>query len=97
MMQLMYENMRVRVETVVKSGIISHDYINSKQELEAFIRWTDGFTSQNHPAVIQVYYITGTLVKKIYIWVIHIVAIDHLTKEKRRPLMEAKDFNLVLI
>ncbi|RVX04163.1 Cellulose synthase-like protein G1 [Vitis vinifera] len=54
MMQLMYENMRVRVETVVKSGIISHDYINSKQELEAFSRWTDGFTSQNHPAVIQV-------------------------------------------
>ncbi|XP_059598561.1 cellulose synthase-like protein G3 [Vitis vinifera] len=50
----MYENMRVRVETVVKSGIISHDYINSKQELEAFSRWTDGFTSQNHPAVIQV-------------------------------------------
>ncbi|KAL6313225.1 hypothetical protein AAG906_018691 [Vitis piasezkii] len=52
--QLMYENMRVRVETAVKSGIISHDYINSKQELEAFSRWTDGFTSQNHPAVIQV-------------------------------------------
>ncbi|RVW91580.1 Cellulose synthase-like protein G1 [Vitis vinifera] len=52
--KLMYENMRVRVETAVKSGIISHDYINSKQELEAFIRWTDGFTSQNHPAVIQV-------------------------------------------
>ncbi|RVW43175.1 Cellulose synthase-like protein G2 [Vitis vinifera] len=51
--KLMYENMRVRVETVVKSGIISHDYINSKQELEAFSRWTDGFTSQNHPAVIQ--------------------------------------------
>ena len=25
------------------------------------------------------------------------MAIDHLTKEKRRPLMEAKDFNLVLI
>ncbi|XP_034673224.1 cellulose synthase-like protein G3 [Vitis riparia] len=52
--KLMYENMRVRVETAVKSGIISHDYINSKQELEAFSRWTDGFTSQNHPAVIQV-------------------------------------------
>ena len=62
MMQLMYEKMRVRVETAVKSGIISHDYINSKQELEAFSRWTDGFTSQNHPAVIQVYYINGTLI-----------------------------------
>ncbi|KAJ9706243.1 hypothetical protein PVL29_001669 [Vitis rotundifolia] len=65
MMQLMYDNMRVRVETVVKSGRI----INSEQELEAFSRWTDGFTSQNHPAVIQVYYITGTFVKK-NIWVL---------------------------
>ena len=54
-MQLMYENMKVRVETVVRRGTISHDYITSKQEFEAFSRWSDGFTSQNHPPVIQVY------------------------------------------
>ncbi|RVW91587.1 Cellulose synthase-like protein G3 [Vitis vinifera] len=47
------ETDQIKGETAVKSGIISHDYMNSKQELEAFSRWTDGFTSQNHPAVIQ--------------------------------------------
>ncbi|KAJ9706247.1 hypothetical protein PVL29_001671 [Vitis rotundifolia] len=50
----MYERMRDRVENVVKRGSISHDYIPDQREIEAFSRWTDEFTPQNHPPVIQV-------------------------------------------
>ena len=55
-MQMMYESMRVRVENVVKRGSISHEYYITKEgESEALSRWTDGFTPQNHPPVVQVY------------------------------------------
>ncbi|KAL6313231.1 hypothetical protein AAG906_018697 [Vitis piasezkii] len=47
-------SMRVRVENVVKRGSISHDYITKEGESEALSRWTDGFTPQNHPPVVQV-------------------------------------------
>ncbi|KAL6349098.1 hypothetical protein AAG906_033754 [Vitis piasezkii] len=50
----MYERMRDRVENVVKRGSISHDYIPNQREIEALSRWTDEFTPQNHPPVIQV-------------------------------------------
>ncbi|XP_034702174.1 cellulose synthase-like protein G3 [Vitis riparia] len=50
----MYERMRDRVENVVKRGSISNDYIPDQREIEAFSRWTDEFTPQNHPPVIQV-------------------------------------------
>ncbi|KAL6349431.1 hypothetical protein AAG906_034088 [Vitis piasezkii] len=50
----MYESMRVRVENVIKRGSISHDYITKQGESEALSRWTDGFTPQNHPPVVQV-------------------------------------------
>ncbi|KAJ9706256.1 hypothetical protein PVL29_001674 [Vitis rotundifolia] len=50
----MYESMRVRVENVIKRGSISHDYITKQGESEALSRWTDGFTPQNHPSVVQV-------------------------------------------
>ncbi|CBI34522.3 unnamed protein product, partial [Vitis vinifera] len=52
--KMMYESMRVRVENVVKRGSISHDYITKEGESEALSRWTDGFTPQNHPPVVQV-------------------------------------------
>ncbi|XP_034711699.1 cellulose synthase-like protein G3 [Vitis riparia] len=50
----MYERMRDRVENVVKRGSISHHYIPNQREIEALSRWTDEFTPQNHPPVIQV-------------------------------------------
>ncbi|KAL6313226.1 hypothetical protein AAG906_018692 [Vitis piasezkii] len=50
----MYESMRVRVENVIKRGSISHDYITKQGESEALSSWTDGFTPQNHPPVVQV-------------------------------------------
>ena len=62
MLQMMYENMRVRVENVVQEGTISRDYMTNEGESEAFSRWTDEFTPQNHPPVVQVYYINGTLI-----------------------------------
>ncbi|XP_034711718.1 cellulose synthase-like protein G3 isoform X2 [Vitis riparia] len=52
--KMMYENMRDRVEKAVQKGSICHDYITNEGEGEAFSRWTDGFTPQNHPPVIQV-------------------------------------------
>ena len=54
-MQTMYESMRVRVENVIKRGSISHDYITKQGESEALSSWTDGFTTQNHPPVVQVH------------------------------------------
>lgn len=63
MMQLIYENMRIKVETVVKNGRISHDYINNEKEFQAFSNWADGFTPRNHPPVIQVYYNNDNFVK----------------------------------
>ncbi|OMO79812.1 Cellulose synthase [Corchorus capsularis] len=50
----MYENMKVKVENVVDRGEISEEYITNDEEREAFNKWTDGFTSIDHPAVIQV-------------------------------------------
>ncbi|RVW19648.1 Cellulose synthase-like protein G3 [Vitis vinifera] len=52
--KMMYENMRVRVENVVQEGTISRDYMTNEGESEAFSRWTDEFTPQNHPPVVQV-------------------------------------------
>ncbi|KAL6349385.1 hypothetical protein AAG906_034042 [Vitis piasezkii] len=52
--KMMYENMRVRVENVVQEGTISRDYMTDEGESEAFSRWTDEFTPQNHPPVVQV-------------------------------------------
>ena len=59
MMQSIYERMRDRVENVVKRGSISNDYIPDQREIEAFSRWTDEFTPQNHPPVIQVCVLNG--------------------------------------
>ena len=56
-LQMMYENMRDRVEKAVQKGSICYDYLTNEGEGEAFSRWTDGFTPQNHPPVIQVSFI----------------------------------------
>ena len=53
-LQMMYQNMRDRMENVVHKRSICHDYITNGGEGEAFNRWTNGFTPQNQPSVIQV-------------------------------------------
>ncbi|KAK8618080.1 hypothetical protein V6N13_115955 [Hibiscus sabdariffa] len=50
----MYENMKARVENVLNKGEVSENYINNDEEREVFSKWKAGFTSQDHPAVIQV-------------------------------------------
>ncbi|TXG50719.1 hypothetical protein EZV62_023243 [Acer yangbiense] len=52
--KMMYKSMKVRVEHVVETGKVSDEYITSDQEREAFHKWTDRFTHQDHPTVIQV-------------------------------------------
>ncbi|KAK4843413.1 hypothetical protein QYF36_007762 [Acer negundo] len=52
--KMMYESMKMRVEHVVETGKVSDEYITSDQECEAFHKWTDRFTRQDHPTVIQV-------------------------------------------
>ncbi|KAK4844819.1 hypothetical protein QYF36_024757 [Acer negundo] len=52
--KMMYESLKVRVGHVVETGKVSDEYITSDQEHEAFDKWTDRFTRQDHPTVIQV-------------------------------------------
>ena len=59
---MMYERMRARVENVVKRGSILPDYITNEAESEAFSRWTDGFTPRDHPAVVQVCFVSLVLI-----------------------------------
>lgn len=53
----MYESMKGRVETVVERGKVEDEYITCDEERQVFSKWTDQFTRQNHPTVIQVYII----------------------------------------
>ncbi|KAH7862201.1 hypothetical protein Vadar_001376 [Vaccinium darrowii] len=53
-MKVMYESMKERVENVVDTGKVTDDYITNEQERQAFNKWTEGFTRQDHPTVIQV-------------------------------------------
>ncbi|XAR55156.1 Cellulose synthase (UDP-forming) [Bertholletia excelsa] len=52
--KLMYESMKAKVEEVVERGKVSNDCISNKEGGETFSKWTEGFTRQNHPTVIQV-------------------------------------------
>lgn len=54
-MQLLYENMKIRVENVVDKGSVNgSDYnITDEDEVGVFNKWTDRFTSQDHPSIIQ--------------------------------------------
>ncbi|KAJ0104749.1 hypothetical protein Patl1_17489 [Pistacia atlantica] len=51
----LYESMKSRVEHVVETGNVSDEYVSGDEEREAFSKWTDGFTRQDHPTVIQVF------------------------------------------
>ena len=50
----MYESMKMRVEKVVERGSVPSEYITDEQQNQAFSKWTAGFTSQDHPTVLQV-------------------------------------------
>ncbi|XP_021279038.1 cellulose synthase-like protein G3 isoform X1 [Herrania umbratica] len=52
--KIMYESMKVRVEHVVETGKVGEEYITSDHDRHALSKWTDEFTRQNHPTVIQV-------------------------------------------
>nr|TKR79071.1 hypothetical protein D5086_0000276410 [Populus alba] len=51
---IIYESMKVKVERVLERGEVDDENITSGQEREAFNKWADSFTRQDHPAVIQV-------------------------------------------
>nr|GEY99982.1 cellulose synthase-like protein G3 [Tanacetum cinerariifolium] len=49
----MYESMKLRVEAMVKSGVISLDRGMDSELTDAFSKWTPNFTHSQHPTVIQ--------------------------------------------
>ncbi|XP_071918402.1 cellulose synthase-like protein G3 [Coffea arabica] len=52
--KMMYEKMKLRVESAAAKGEIADEYISSEQERTAFSKWTPGFTRHQHPSVVQV-------------------------------------------
>ncbi|GJQ92894.1 cellulose synthase-like protein G3 [Tanacetum coccineum] len=52
--QVMYENMKSRIETVVQSGDVSLDEIAESDFRDAFKKWTPDFTRRQHPTVIEI-------------------------------------------
>ncbi|XP_031400686.1 cellulose synthase-like protein G3 isoform X3 [Punica granatum] len=53
-MQVMYEGMKVKIENVVAKGEVGEEFIAGDKERQALSQWTDTFTRQSHPPVIQV-------------------------------------------
>ncbi|XP_073122820.1 cellulose synthase-like protein G3 [Henckelia pumila] len=54
--QIMYEDMKSRVEKVVERGFVDDE---CKISVEAFGKWTQGFTTKDHPAIVQVLSVSG--------------------------------------
>ncbi|XP_011022475.1 PREDICTED: cellulose synthase-like protein G3 [Populus euphratica] len=53
--EVMYKSMKAKVENAVEKGEVDDQYITGlDQQQEIFNKWTDNFTRQDHPAVIQV-------------------------------------------
>ncbi|KAL2516680.1 Cellulose synthase-like protein G3 [Abeliophyllum distichum] len=53
--KMKYDNMKTRVESVVEKGKVSDEYISNEKQLQVLSQyWTQDFTRQNHPSVIQV-------------------------------------------
>ncbi|KAB2620742.1 cellulose synthase-like protein G3 [Pyrus ussuriensis x Pyrus communis] len=52
--KIMYQGMKVKVNNVIERGKVDQEYLTGEREIQAFSKWTDGFTRQDHPAVIQV-------------------------------------------
>ncbi|OVA08231.1 Cellulose synthase [Macleaya cordata] len=54
-LKMIYESMKMKVESAVERGCIVNGHIKTDDEREAFKKWTaGGFTRQDHPTVIQV-------------------------------------------
>ncbi|XP_048619048.1 cellulose synthase-like protein G3 isoform X2 [Brassica napus] len=53
-LKMMYEDMKSRVEHVVDSGKVETEYITCDQFRGVFDLWTQKFTRQEHPTIIQV-------------------------------------------
>ncbi|CAI9093443.1 OLC1v1028945C1 [Oldenlandia corymbosa var. corymbosa] len=50
-----YESMKKKIESVMKKGKVTDEYLTGEEEHEAFSQWKQGiFTRQQHPSVIQV-------------------------------------------
>ncbi|XP_050944078.1 LOW QUALITY PROTEIN: cellulose synthase-like protein G3, partial [Cucumis melo] len=52
--KIMYDKMKMRVETTYEKWKIGDEYLNGEEECMAFNQWTKSFTPQNHPTVIKV-------------------------------------------
>ncbi|KAI5329223.1 hypothetical protein L3X38_028620 [Prunus dulcis] len=52
--KIMYQGMKVMVNNVIERGKVGDEYITGERERLAFRKWTDGFTRQDHPTIIQV-------------------------------------------
>ncbi|XP_048231074.1 cellulose synthase-like protein G3 isoform X1 [Ricinus communis] len=52
--KMKYESMKSKIEQVLERGKVEDHYVNRDQDREAFNKWTDKFTRQDHPTVIQV-------------------------------------------
>lgn len=56
MLQMKYEVMKQRIETTMEQGKVGYEWVTSEEEREALSKWTDKFTRQDHPTVIQVHH-----------------------------------------
>ncbi|KAF9602084.1 hypothetical protein IFM89_024851 [Coptis chinensis] len=52
--KMMYESMKMKVESVVDRGSIEDEFITGEKDSEAFKKWTTEFTRNDHPTIIQV-------------------------------------------
>ncbi|KAL4570641.1 hypothetical protein LXL04_026300 [Taraxacum kok-saghyz] len=53
-LQEMYENMKATVGKAVDRGTVDLDQLSCDRTIEAFRKWTPGFTRHDHPTVIEV-------------------------------------------
>ncbi|CAN1299854.1 Cellulose synthase-like protein G3 [Linum perenne] len=57
MVQIMYEEMKDKIERVMEKGTVDEEYITSDAERHAFNKWTAtsaAFSTNHHPSIIQV-------------------------------------------
>ncbi|XP_052209370.1 cellulose synthase-like protein G3 isoform X1 [Diospyros lotus] len=52
--KMLHQSMKVRVENVVEKGKIPNEFITSEQKRQVFSIWSEEFTRQDHPAIVQV-------------------------------------------
>lgn len=51
MAQDIYLGLKVKVNNVIERGKLGHEHITGEGESQAFRKWTDEFTRQDHPTV----------------------------------------------